>query len=34
MLNPMTPAGNEIGWDISFNTRIEKVLKVAVALYS
>lgn len=34
MLNPMTPAGYEIGWDISLNSRIEKVLQAAVAVYS
>lgn len=30
----MTPAGNEIGWDISLNNRTEKVLKVATALFT
>jgi len=34
VFNLMTPGGNEIGWDISLNTRIERVLKVATALYS
>lgn len=34
MLSPMTPAENEIGWDISFDTRTEKVLKVAEVVYS